>query len=86
MHDCAGIALREGDTLLGVMTFDALTPGVLAPLESLSASASTDELALPLQELQAWLSLPAHCLSLSLRQEWAAGATDGRSGLSAPMV
>ncbi|MDI5885056.1 nitric oxide reductase transcriptional regulator NorR [Cobetia amphilecti] len=86
VHDCAGIALREGDTLLGVMTFDALTPGVLAPLESLCAFAGTDELALPFQELQAWLSLPAHCLSLSLRQEWAAGATVGRSGLSAPMV
>ncbi|AZV32604.1 nitric oxide reductase transcriptional regulator NorR [Cobetia sp. ICG0124] len=36
VHDCAGIALREGDRLLGVMTFDALTPGVLAPLEALA--------------------------------------------------
>ncbi|WP_051510641.1 nitric oxide reductase transcriptional regulator NorR [Cobetia crustatorum] len=75
VHDCAGIALRDGDILLGVMTFDALTPGVLAPLaqvESLEplemrepSFSQTPEYA----ELRGLLSLPLRCLMLVRERE-----------------
>ncbi|WP_233266439.1 sigma 54-interacting transcriptional regulator [Cobetia sp. L2A1] len=63
VHDCAGIALRDGEILLGIMTFDALTPGVLEPLIQLEREDSKS------RELTSLLSLPARCLMLVREQE-----------------
>lgn len=94
VHDCAGIALREGDRLLGVMTFDALTPGVLAPLEALEIRQVGDaELADVLaqehqehQELHDLLTLPTCCLALASRLERGAAPLTGMPALAPGMT
>ncbi|MCK2044186.1 nitric oxide reductase transcriptional regulator NorR [Chromohalobacter sp. TMW 2.2308] len=51
VHDCMGVALRDGDRLLGMLTLDALTPGCLATVDD--------------DELLAAAGLLATCLRLS---------------------
>ncbi|MEO1853947.1 nitric oxide reductase transcriptional regulator NorR [Chromohalobacter sp.] len=51
VHDCMGVALRDGDRLLGMLTLDALTPGCLAAIDD--------------DELLAAAGLMATCLRLA---------------------
>ncbi|MBS8270835.1 nitric oxide reductase transcriptional regulator NorR [Halomonas litopenaei] len=57
VHDCLGVALRDGDELIGMVTLDALTPGALAELDD--------------QGLLAAAELLGTCLRLSRRLDGA---------------
>jgi anaerobic nitric oxide reductase transcription regulator len=53
VHDCLGVALRDGERLIGMLTLDALTPGQLDGLDE--------------EELRAAASLLSTCLRLATR-------------------
>nr|WP_300313014.1 nitric oxide reductase transcriptional regulator NorR [Halomonas sp.] len=42
VHDCLGVALRDGKRLIGMVTLDALTPGQLASLDDEGLIAAAD--------------------------------------------
>ncbi|WP_417330747.1 nitric oxide reductase transcriptional regulator NorR [Halomonas cupida] len=45
IHDCLGVALRDGQRLIGMVTLDALTPGCLADLDDQALIAAANLLA-----------------------------------------